>query len=250
MKKTLKKVAAFFATAIVAVSCSTMTLSAQSGTASIGLTDASAIAGKCVTVDLTMNTGNLCAGYNVDVEFDSALELKKVEGVAATCTIDNVVTLVNFTGTYFADDTAVSTLTFEVPEDAAEGTEYDIRIQRIGNFTTDTEEFENVVISNATITVLEAAKPMTNHMVYVEQGNTTSTEVALRGDVNGDGVVNIMDAILVSKRVMKMEDFSNKQNFFANVNEDGSINLNDVIGICKYNMSSDKDNAWGEIFSK
>lgn len=247
MKKTLKKMAALFATAIMAVSSSAIA-SAQSGTASIGLTDATAVAGKYVTVGLTMNTGNLCAGYNVDVEFDSALELVKVEGVAATCTIDNVVTLVNFTGTYFADDTVVSTLTFEVPEDAEEGTVYDVRIQKIGNFTTDKEEFENVVISNASIEVLESAKPLTNHMVYMEQGSTT--EVALRGDVNGDGKVNIMDAILVSKKVMKIEKFDNKQNFFGNVNEDANVNLNDVIGICKYNMASDKDNAWSQIFSK
>lgn len=251
MKKTaLRRLSALFATAVMAVSCSTMRLSAQAGTASITLTDATAVAGKFVTVDLTINTGNLCAGYNVDVVFDSDLELKKVEGVVSTCQIDNVVTLVNFTGTYFKDDKVLSTLTFEVPEDAEKGEKFDVRIQKIGNFCTDSCEFENVVINNSTIEVLEGAKEVTNHMVYVEEGNTTSTEVALRGDVNGDGNVDLYDAILVTKKMMSIENFNKKQDFFANVNEDTAVDLYDAIGICRYGMASDKENAWGEIISK
>ncbi len=249
-KTTLRRLSALFATAVMAVSCSTMRLSAQSGTASITLTDATSVAGKFVTVDLMANTGNLCAGYNIDVAFDSDLELKKVEGVVSSCQIDNVVSLVNFTGTYFKDDTVLSTLTFEIPEDAEEGEEFDVRIQTITNFCTDSCEFENVVINNSTIKVLESAKAVTNYMVYVEEGNTTSTEVALRGDANGDGKVDLYDAILVTRRMMSMEKFNKKQDFFANVNEDGAVDLYDAIGICRYGMASDKANAWGEIISK
>ncbi len=251
MKNTFKKLSALIATAIMTVTCGAMNTSAQAGTASLTLTDATAIAGNYVTVDLTMNTGNLCAGYNIDVEYDSDLTLKKVEGVVSSCEIENVVTLVNFTGTYFKDDTVLSTLTFEVPEDAKEGEEYDIRIQRIGNFCTDTTEFENVLISNSTIKVLEGNKPVTNHMVFVDENNNgTSTEVALRGDVNGDGKVDLYDAISLSNRMMGKEELNKKQEFFANVNEDSALNLYDVIGICRYGMASDKENAWGEIITK
>lgn len=212
------------------------------------LNDNQSVAGKLVTVDLSMNTNNLCAGYNLDIEFDERLELKNVEGVMTTCTIDNVVSIVNFTGTSFKDDKVLSTLTFKIPNDAATGSEYNVSIKNITNFCTDREEFENVVIDNSIITVLEGGeKEVSNHMVYVEEGNTTSTQVSLRGDVNSDNKVDLYDAILVAKQTMNLETFDKKQSFFGNINEDDTLNLYDIIGICKYSMSSNKENAWGEI---
>ena len=88
-------------------------------------------------------------------------------------------------------------------------------------------------------------------MVFVDENNNgTSTEVALRGDVNGDGKVDLYDAISLSNRMMGKEELNKKQEFFANVNEDSALNLYDVIGICRYGMASDKENAWGEIITK
>ena len=163
-----------------------------------------------------------------------------------TCTVENVVSLVNFTGTYFKDDKVLSTLTFEVPADASEGEEYDVRVKGITNFCTDTEEFENVVINNSTIEILESGdKGVTDHMVYVEEGATTSTVVGMRGDVNNDGKVDLYDALAVAKQMMSIEELDAKQSFFGNVNEDGKIDLYDVINICKYGLAADK--SWGSI---
>ena len=244
-KTTLRRLSALFATAVMAVSCGTMSTSAQAGTASMGLTETSAVAGKCVTVDLVLNTGNVCSGYNVDIEFDSELVLKSVQGVTASCQIENVVTLIEFTGAYLPDDEAVATLTFEVPEDAAEGQKYDIRIQKITNFCKDNEEFKNVITNNSSINVVESAKNVTNHKVYID--NQNKTEVALRGDANCEGRVDLYDAIAITKKMMGKEKFNQKQEFFADVNEDGKVDLYDTIAICMYSMASDKDNAWGEI---
>ena len=87
-------------------------------------------------------------------------------------------------------------------------------------------------------------------MVYIEEKGNTNAEVALRGDVNGDGNVDLYDAIMVTKKMMSMENLNKKQEFFANVNEDQATDLYDAISICRYNMSADKENAWGEIISK
>ena len=120
MKKTFKRLSALLATAAMAVSCGTMSLSAEETSAVINLSDSVAVAGKYVTVDLTLESGNRCAGYNLDIEFDSELKLERIEGVVTSCVVDNVVTLVNFTGTHFQDGKVMSTLTFEVPENAEE----------------------------------------------------------------------------------------------------------------------------------
>ena len=251
MKKTFKRLSALLATAAMAVSCGTMSLSAEETSAVINLSDSVAVAGKYVTVDLTLESGNRCAGYNLDIEFDSELKLERIEGVVTSCVVDNVVTLVNFTGTHFQDGKVMSTLTFEVPQNAEEGTVYDVRVSRIGNLCNgNIGEFDNVEINDSAITVLEAAKPVTRHMVYIEEKGNTNAEVALRGDVNGDGNVDLYDAIMVTKKMMSMENLNKKQEFFANVNEDQSTDLYDAISICRYNMSADKENAWGEIISK
>lgn len=251
MKKTLRRMSALLATAVMAVSCGTMSVSAEETSAAVNLSDSVAVAGKFVTVDLTLESGNRCAGYNLDIQFDSELKLRRVEGVVTSCVIDNVVTLVNFTGTHFNDGVVMSTLTFEVPEDAEEGTIYDVTVSRVGNLCNgNIGEFDNVEITDSTITVLEAAKPVTNHMVYVEEKGNTNTEVALRGDVNGDGKVDLYDAIMVSKKMMALENLNKKQEFFANVNEDDSTDLYDAIAICKYGMAKDRENAWNEIISK
>lgn len=244
---TLKRLSAFFATAVMAVTCNPMNLSAEAGAATLTLTDTSAVAGKYVTVDLTMNTGNQCAGYNIDVEFDNALTLVNVEGVASTCTIDNVVTLINFTGTNFADGKVLSTLTFEVPANAEEGAIYNVGVQTITNFCTAREEFTDVIVDNSKITVIESAKKVTRHIVYMAEDGSGSAEVALRGDINNDGKVDLYDVILVTKKMMKKQSLNDKQTFFADVNEDSSVDLYDAIGICRFGMAKDKDNAWENI---
>lgn len=246
MNKFLTKVVGVISAATMLFSTSMFVSANDANT--LTLNDNQSVAGKLVTVDLSMNTNNLCAGYNLDIEFDERLELKNVEGVMTTCTIDNVVSIVNFTGTSFKDGKVLSTLTFKIPDDAATGSEYNVSIKNITNFCTDCEEFENVVINNSTITVLEGGeKEVSNHMVYVEEGSTTSTQVSLRGDVNSDNKVDLYDAILVAKQTMNLETFDKKQSFFGNVNEDDTLNLYDIIGICRYSMSNNKENAWGEI---
>ena len=244
MKKILSKVCGFCSTIIVAMSSAAIVNADDVNT--LSLSDATAVAGDLVAVELSINTSNLCAGYNLDIEFDNELTLKSVEGVMTTCTIDNVVSIVNFTGTYFKDDKVLSTLVFEVPSTAATGEEYDVIVSNITNFCTDCAEFENVVVNNSTITVLDGGEQKTlNYMTYVEEGDTTSTSVALRGDVNGDDKVDLYDAISVAKATIGKETLDNKQSFFGNVNEDEVINLYDIISICRYSMAEDK--SWGDV---
>ena len=74
MKKIFKKLLGLGVAAVMVLGNCLM-VSANQSTATLSLSDVNAIAGKLVTVNLTMETGNLCAGYNVDIEYDERLTL-------------------------------------------------------------------------------------------------------------------------------------------------------------------------------
>lgn len=257
MKNTFKKISILASALFMAVtSCFTaVTAGAESikdvdvsggyACETINLSDAVAIAGNCLMVQLSLNTGDQCTGYNLDIEFDSCLTLKEVRGAMAYCVIDNVVTIVNFTGTYFPDDENLTTLIFEAPEDAEEGAVYDIGVKNVENLVgANNEEIEDVDVKNSTVEVIESTKEVTNHIVYVKPN---SVDVELRGDVNGDKNVDLCDAIKIIKYIMNMTNLTEKQLYFADVDQNGAVNICDAIAVCKYGMTEDKSTAWERI---
>ena len=245
MKKIFKKLLGFSVAAVMVLGNCLM-VSANQSTATLSLSDANAIAGKLVTVNLTMETGNLCAGYNVDIEFDERLTLMEpIEGVAATCQIENVITLVNFTGTYFADNKVCSSITFKVPMNVEVGTEFEVNFKTIGNFTTDTAEFEDYSLVNSKITVIEAPAENSISTFVIFNEGSSEAEMGLRGDANNNGSVDVLDAIALCKEVMGNNNLKANEKFFGDVNQDGNIDLMDVINVCKFTLNTDKD--WNTI---
>lgn len=64
--------------------------------------------------------------------------------------------------------------------------------------------------------------------------NTLITGSVVKGDVNGDGVVDIQDATLVMKNVVEIESFTSMQFLAADVDGDGVITTKDATCIQKY----------------
>lgn len=249
-KNTLRRLSTLLAASIMTVVCGATNAFANEKEATLKLTEASGIAGQAVVVNLEVESGNTCTGYNIDVEFDDRLELKSVGGYIATETIGNVVQVINATPGIFEDNTPVSSLTFVIPKDADENDSYDITISRVEQVSDEEAYVENVTVMGTTINVLESAKKVTNHMVYVTKENGVEVaKVALRGDTDMDGKVGLQDVISVANNIMKKgrSGLNPASQFFADVNGDGKLNLQDVIAISRYMMSSDKSNAWGTI---
>ena len=247
MKKIFKKLLGFGVAAVMVLG-NCLVVSANQPTATLSLSDANAIAGKLVTVNLTMETGNLCAGYNVDIEYDERLTFKKTTGAVVAeenKQYKNVISLVNFTGTYFADNGIHSSITFEVPKDVEVGTEFEVKFTNIGNFTTDTAEFENRNLINSTITVIEAPAENSISSYVIFNEGSKEAEVGLRGDANNNGSVDVLDAIALCKEVMGNKNLKANEKFFGDVNQDGKIDLMDVINVCKFTLNTDKD--WNTI---
>lgn len=244
MKKIFKKLLGLGVAAVMVLG-NCLVVSANESVATLKLSDANAIAGKLVTVNLTMETGNLCAGYNIDIEYDERLTFKKITGVAAYERDKNVIALVNFTGTYFADNKVYSSITFEVPKDVEVGTEFEINFKTIRDFTTDTAEFEDYSLVNSKITVVEAPAENSISTFVIFNEGSAEAEMGLRGDANNNGSVDVLDAIALCKEVMGNKNLKANEKFFGDVNQDGNIDLMDVINVCKFTLNTDKD--WNTI---
>lgn len=247
MKKIFKKLLGLGVAAVMVLGNCLM-VSANESVATLKLSDANAIAGKLVTVNLTMETGNLCAGYNVDIEYDERLTFKKTTGAVVAeenKQYKNVISLVNFTGTYFVDNKVYSSITFEVPKDVEVGTEFEVNFKTITNFVTDTTEFEDYSLVNSKITVIEAPAENSISTFVIFNEGSAEAEMGLRGDANNNGSVDVLDAIALCKEVMGNNNLKANEKFFGDVNQDGNIDLMDVINVCKFTLNTDKD--WNTV---
>lgn len=207
----------------------------------IALSDAEAIAGNQVMVRLSLNTGNQCMGYNLDIEFDSSLTLVNVTGATTWEAVGNVVTIIGFTASYFEDGEDVAILYFETPDNAAEGASYDIGVKNVSDFVgSNSTEFTNVDVDNSTVKVVEGKKRYPNH-VAVEGG------LGLRGDANNDGSVDIYDTIKVARYMIGAEKLKVNETYQADVNGNNKVDLQDAIAISRYTLAADKTNAWEAI---
>ena len=80
-------------------------------------------------------------------------------------------------------------------------------------------------------------------MSNVETIDTTlktsiSAARSLKGDLSGNGKIDLYDAIEISKYIMGLRTLTHTQEIIADYNYDGSVNLYDAIAISKHIMDS------------
>ena len=112
--------------------------------------------------------------------------------------------------------TAASTMAF-VDFAVADGTTGDIPITvELTALTSDgsTDTASTATVANGTITI--------------------NAEKFLRGDANGDGVVDILDAAKISQYVNSLEVIDQKYMLQADANNDGSVDILDAAKISQY----------------
>ncbi len=188
MKKNNKmvKFTAILATALMAVSATGISTSAQgvkkmeaARTASavkntirrysknsestnlITLESKNAKPGEEISIPITTFTGNTCSCYNVIIEYDARLQFRGVQGAQAFCDFEQngskYVSVVGYTADTFKDGQAVASLTFTVPENA-ENDNYSIRFNEITSFSTDEADYADYAVKDAIVTVTGGAE--------------------------------------------------------------------------------------------
>lgn len=54
------------------------------------------------------------------------------------------------------------------------------------------------------------------------------------GDVNKDGIINVKDAVIIQRKIVNKENFSDENLYIADANGDGNITVADATSIQKY----------------
>lgn len=189
------------------------------GNASVYVTDASAVAGGTVKVDVKIKNNPGFASLKFDVIYDEALTLKDVEfnselgsNITTSTPYQNpqTINIVSPLDEITYDGTIV-TLTFEVAATVEDGYVADIKIEYEDENVFD-GDFNNITLS-------------------VSEGSVTAFD-NLPGDLDGDGKVTNKDAILLFRYTTGWDVDINTN--AIDVTGDGKANNKDVITLFRY----------------
>ncbi len=168
-----------------------------------------------VTIDIDDATG--LAGMDVSITYDNSLlifksvkttDLTSGMSFAANTSISGKITMA-LAGTrgIKSGKGSLIEIVFAVIAEAKHGDESPIKFTKAGAFDEDAEDI-NLVTQDGKVKIM-----------------------GIKGDVNGDGIVNAKDAILVLRFIVDLETLTPQQKWCADVIEDGEIKASDVIKI-------------------
>ena len=168
---------------------------------------ASPAIGELLTLSLNIGTDEMVAGYQVTLQFD-ATALRYVESSNGDYLPD---------GAFFVPP-VVNRGRLELASSALAGVSE-------GDGTLATITFEVLAVKASTLTLSETLLSDDQGNTFrprVEQGEVTEPP-KLKGDVNGDGVVNVQDLVLVGL------SFGKTGQDAADINGDGVVNIGDLV---------------------
>ena len=192
----------------VTVSAISETLTTTDAVVSISPSSvASAAVGKQLEFSLNITGGEAVAGYQATVQFDTTA-LRYVSGANGDFLP---------AGAFFVEPVVVGNL---VKLNAAS-----LAGESSGDGTVATLTFEVIAVKASALTLSDVLLTDTEGIAYVP--NVENAEITespqLKGDVNGDGIVNIQDLVLVASNLGKTGQNA------ADINGDGIVNGQDLV---------------------
>lgn len=179
-------------------------------------------AGEEVNVNISFKNNPGIVGFKMKAKYDdTVLTLKEAKANGLDAVFSQNITDNPYVMSYVAGIREFNTngtmivLTFKVNENAKAGT-YPITL------TYDEDDIYDLNEDNVYFKVI-------NGGVTVEQQGMT-----IKGDVNNDGKVNLKDAILIQKLVLRFNDASSIPLCVGDINDDGVISVADIILVMRY----------------
>ena len=93
-------------------------------------------------------------------------------------------------------------------------------------------------IKDAEGTKDNTGKIRTGDVLYIEaeEGNFKLYKICVLGDVNKDGLINIIDIFQVNQRRLEKVEFDIEQLISADVNRDKNVNIDDIFRMNQYRL--------------
>ena len=194
------------------------------GAPQIVVSDKSAIISSTVNVDISIKNNPGIVGMTLDIGYDSdVLTLTEVKDGCILGTNTHKPELTSPYTLSWSNDTAtedftangvIATLVFSVSEDAALG-DYPITLSY---------DYDNFDIYNAYI----------DKVKFETVNGVVTVKDVLYGDVNGDGKVNNIDRVHLTRYLAKWADYQEINSANADVNDDGKINNIDKVVLTRH----------------
>ena len=208
MFKTLKGRIALLLSTVIALSVIITAFSANAAAlrASVGISSGKALPGETVSLDVSVENFSSVTGIQLYINYDTVIAVKNVSSDVLELTDTNCF-YNNSTGTLslvevgdFNDETnptyiksfikgnsktKILTIEFEIPSTATIGTNYSVQIASNSLFCDKDEELVAFDISN---------------------GKVTASEPYIVGDVDGNGDVDMFDALYLSSYIARTTD--------------------------------------------
>lgn len=182
-------------------------------------------AGECVDITVAVSKNPGIASFSISVEFDSSI-LTPVSVTPNTSIVSSITSNVDSGSTSLTEVTAFYSDTTGF---TANGTLYTIRFK----VSEDIEDCETALTLKIGDT--DIVDPDLNFVPTNCQNGTIKISSIMYGDVNQDGKVNGVDAILMARYLAKWDlSFSSAQMLAMDVNGDGKVNGIDAIILARY----------------
>ena len=118
-------------------------------------------------------------------------------------------------------------------------------IQQWGNTNNDCQKWIAETITTATSATTASTETTVTSKTTVSTSETTATSetentteiVTTAGDINGDGKITLVDAVMLRKFLVKLENLNDEQLSAADICKDGIINVYDLILIKRLILS-------------
>lgn len=234
---------AFGFLAVLAASAVMMCASAYAAVYSAGGTTSSP--GETVTIPVKIapaadETSTSVNGYAVELTYDSSVLTPVKSDSADVLGADCYATTDLGTGVLVADVVDVADTTKDKVVVAwADANKQDITAETVlANVTFTVNSEATVKSTDIEVKVLAAATDATtNDTTYtVANGTVTLGSDFLRGDANGDGVVDIMDATLIGQYTVSLATIQEENMLKADANADDSVDIMDATLVGQYTV--------------
>jgi len=250
MKNTVKTLLSGLTTLAVAFSAMSFTALATENKDTNDMTELiissqEAYAGDIVTVSVDIKNNPGVRAITAVLNFDSNLAFVGYEnqGLLSMLNVQSIDNRMAFgavsTSIKFGDKTILN-LMFEIPQDAEEGTIYDISWENVTQLSSGYSEIINESI-NGSIVVIEKIR---------------EEKIFIRGNIDGDGKVDVKDASVVleyfiSNMIGSKMNLTEEQIDAADVNGDGVVDVLDASLILEYSVRSalNPNTTWDDILN-